>query len=176
MSWIEQKFTAMLRRLDGIGILVLVFQMIVAALDISLRSIFGTPIRGGVELITGAMVVLVFLCIPLRVYTNEQIKVDFIDPWVKKSRKHGLVLGSINYLIMLAFSAIMTWQSIVYAINMQETRTSTMVLGMPLYPFIYLIAFSYLCAFLATLLAMKELWLGDKDKTEIENLTLSSIK
>jgi len=176
MSWIEQLFIAILRKMAVLGNFVLVFQMSVAALDITLRTLFGLPIRGGVELITGSMVVLVFLCIPLRVYTNEQIKVDFIDGWAKKSRKRSLTLNSINYLIMLAFSFIMAWQSTVYAMLSKEAGTATMTLGMPLYLYIYLIAFSYLCTFLATLLAMKELWLNKKGEAETQNMALSSIK
>jgi TRAP-type C4-dicarboxylate transport system permease small subunit len=178
MSWVEQKIIGILRKLASLGNLVLIFLMSMAALDITLRSLFGISIRGGWELITNSMVVLVFLCIPLRCYTNEHIKVDMIDPWVKKSRKRGLALGSINYLIMLAFSSLMIWQSTVYARLVQEAAMATPILKMPVYPFIYLIAFSYLCAFLATLLAMKNLWFGDSSKgeTEIENLTLSSIK
>lgn len=176
MSRVEHTIIGVLRRLASLGNLVLVFLMCIAALDIVLRSIFNIAIRGGVELITSSMVALVFLTIPLRCYTNEQIKVDFIDAWAKKVKKRGFVLNSINYLIMLAFSAMMAWQSTVYAILVQEVGKTSMVLAIPTYPFIYLIAFSYLCAFFATLLALKDLWLGGRDMPETEDLRLASIK
>lgn len=176
MSLIEQKIIAILRKLDFIGCLVLVILMILVSADITLRSIFGIAIRGNVEFITSFMVILVFLGIPLRCYTNEQIKVDFIDQWAKKSKKRGFVLNSINYLLVLAFFSLMVWQSTLYALHLHELGIKTTYAGIPVYMLIYLIAFSYLCAFLGTLLAAKDLWLGGKEKTEVEDLKLSSIK
>ncbi|OPX38483.1 MAG: hypothetical protein B1H13_11265 [Desulfobacteraceae bacterium 4484_190.3] len=121
--------------------------MILTSADVVLR-LFRHPIPGAYEIVglLGAVVIAFSLA-----YTSAErghIAVEFL---VRKfPRKAQSFIAIANNLIGAALFGLIAWQSILYASDLKQSGEVSMTIQMPVYPFVYGIAFG--CGLLCLLL------------------------
>jgi TRAP-type C4-dicarboxylate transport system permease small subunit len=97
--------------------------------DVSLRTFFGIPIRGVLELVELGLACTIFLALPAVFLRDEHLVVDVIDHLTKKSVVRLLDLaGAIVSLVVLV---VMLWQMVPLARTMHEFGDVTSDLSLP---------------------------------------------
>ncbi len=106
------------------------------------RYFFQSPLRGVTEPSVALLTITIFLLGPFSQSIKRHISVDALT--VKLPRITVAVLNIINHFIAIAFTIPMFWQTILQGNLMRESGTVTNIVRIPIYPFTYLIAFSWL--------------------------------
>lgn len=102
---------------------------------------FGVPIYGTVEIAAFCTAGVIALGLTRCGLDGGHIAVTFVvDKFPFIPRK---VISSIMSLVCIVITALIAWQSFVYAANMAAKGETTGSLYMPIYPIIYIIAVSF---------------------------------
>lgn len=118
--------------------------------DVLLRYFFNSPILGAPEIIDLMMAIVIPFSIVYCAQQKGHISVDFI-----LERFPVLVRRVVNCLISLLMIALfipMTWQMFIYVIEEYQSNLTTETLYIPVYPFIFLVAFAFLILVLILLI------------------------
>ncbi len=103
--------------------------MMITVADVFLRTFFGYPMRGVLELVELGLACTIFLALPAVFLRDEHLVVDVIDHLAKKSVVRLLDLaGAIVSLVVLA---VMLWQMVPLARTMHEFGDVTSDLSLP---------------------------------------------
>ena len=103
--------------------------MIVTVADVFLRTFFGYPIRGVLELVELGLACTIFVALPAVFLRDEHLVVDVIDHLTKKSVVRLLDLaGAIVSFVVLV---VMLWQMVPLARTMHEFGDVTSDLSIP---------------------------------------------
>lgn len=128
---------------------VLVLMMMLTVTDVFLRYFFNAPITGTTEITELMLVVVVFPAFAWTAVSGKHIKVDLIvdllPPRIQK------ILDSITLTASLVVFIIITWRSLLEAM---DVRSSTSLLSMPHAPFYWVltIGFAMFCLAILALL------------------------
>ena len=119
--------------------------MFLIAADVLLRYLFGRPITGAFELIEYMMAILVSFSIVYCAHQQAHVHVDIIVEHLSQ-RTRALLSCVTSFLTLLLFLLI-TWQAFSYIVDEYESKLTSAVLYIPVYPFVALvaIAFTVLC-------------------------------
>jgi tripartite ATP-independent transporter DctM subunit len=132
------KFT---RILNGIGMGLLTLLMTLMTLDVILRYIFNRPIPGSMETLEFILAILVAFGFGYTAMKKGHVSVSvFTD---KLSPKGQAYVETINSLICLVLSALVTWQLVLFGNLMLSGGMTTSVLRLPVYPVVYAVAFGF---------------------------------
>jgi TRAP-type transport system small permease protein len=141
------------RFMDRITWVVLFGMMLMTMIDVLLRKFFNQSILGTVEITELLMAVAVFCSIAECQVNEDHIKVDLV---VKKLSPR--VLAAVDTLtqgacfILFGFITTATFR---HADAMRAAGEVTLDLGIPIYPFVYVVSFG--CALLTLVLLLKAL-------------------
>ncbi len=103
--------------------------MMITVADVFLRTFFGYPMRGVLELVELGLACTIFLALPAVFLRDEHLVVDVIDHLAKKSVVRLLDLaGAIVSLVVLA---VMLWQMVPLARTMHDFGDVTSDLSLP---------------------------------------------
>lgn len=102
------------------------------ALDVLLRYVFATPIRGFVDIASLAGAVLLAACFPYVLVVRANISVDVLGRRLGGAFKTGL--DRFAALVTAAFFALMAWQYVRFARDMHETAQVIPVLRWSVWP------------------------------------------
>lgn len=98
----DRTLGAVSRGLTAIGGVALLTMALWTVVDIITRYAFAKPIRGSIDLVESALVLVVFLALPECFYRDEQITVDVVDHVAGARTVAGLkLLGSLCTLVFL---------------------------------------------------------------------------
>jgi tripartite ATP-independent transporter DctM subunit len=123
---------------NSIGVTILVMMMLLTVVDVILRYCFNKPISGALEISQFMMAIIVGFALAYTGTKKGHIVIDVVLQ--KLTPRTQAVINSINYFLSLATFAVITWRSAWYA-DLLHTRTAaSSVLGIPLYPFVYIVA------------------------------------
>jgi TRAP-type C4-dicarboxylate transport system permease small subunit len=145
----EKLINSLTYRFNWIAVFAVVAMMILTSADVILR-LFRHPIPGTYEIVglLGAVVIAFSLA-----YTSAEkghIAVEFL---VRKfPRNVQSFIMFVNDLVSAALFGLIAWQSILYASDLKQNGEVSMTIQMPVYPFVYGIAFGcgLLCLVLLT--------------------------
>ena len=122
---------------NAAGVSFLALIMLLISLNIVMRFI-QKPIPGAVELAEFMQLCLVFLAIAYTQVQRGHVSIDFL---VKHfSPRAQAILDSIINLLALCFFTVMTWQSVLRAWYLEASGSETMVLHLPLFPLLWVVA------------------------------------
>ncbi len=103
--------------------------MMITVADVFLRTFFGYPMRGVLELVELGLACTIVLALPAVFLRDEHLVVDVIDHLAKKSVVRLLDLaGAIVSLVVLA---VMLWQMVSLARTMHDFGDVTSDLSLP---------------------------------------------
>lgn len=110
--------------------------------DVLLRYLFNNPIQGKEELVSFLMAIVIPFSIVFCAQQIAHIRVDFIiEGFPKIVQKFFQIL---NNLLMLVLFIPITWQSFIFVVDEFESKLTSPVLYIPVYPFIAVVALAFL--------------------------------
>lgn len=132
-----------LGRVSEAGALICVCGMLLIAgitmLDVLLRWLLHAPIRALNEVVAMLFAVAISACIPAGLVKGVNLKIDLASRLMtNRVRAWCEALGG-SFLIIL-FAAL-AWYIFIHAVHLADEGRTTVILGMPLAPFTYAIAF-----------------------------------
>jgi TRAP-type transport system small permease protein len=120
------------------------------AFDVVMRYVLRIPFLGAYEMTEIAMALIVFLGLPYCAATGGHVAVDVFGPLLERP-----AFRWVNVLLPLAgaaLTAIMAWQSVLYALDSRSRGEATNMLRIDLFPF-QLVGAASLALFSLVLLA-----------------------
>lgn len=142
-----QRFLALLSTVPVMLIVVLTFA------DVLGRYLFASPVRGSVEIIEFAMALVIFTALPLVTRQRGHVTVSLIDSLVEGvGRKVKLVLCDAVSIFALG---LLTWRLYLQGREDLESKSATIVLGLPHAPLSFTLTFF---AGLTTLMVLVLMW------------------
>lgn len=135
-----EKFANPLSRItDSVGRAILALMVVLITLDVVLRYFFNRPIKGSYELVEFMMVSLVFLGLAFTQTKKSHVSVTLFTG--KLSPAQMAVIGSAAYLLSLIIFSLITWRCLVQAEALRVNGTSSDILFIPTYPFMWVVVF-----------------------------------
>lgn len=131
------------------GGVVLLGLMGLVAFDVVMRYVLRLPFLGAYEMTELAMALIVFLGLPYCAATQGHVAVDVLGPLLDRPAFRWL--NVFLPLAAAALTAVMAWESVLYALQSKSRGEATNMLKIDLFPF-QLVAAASLALFSAVLL------------------------
>lgn len=112
-----------LQALTAVGSIALVVMTAWTVVDVASRHVVAQPLRGSIDLVESALVLVVFLALPTCFEREEQITVDVLDHALKP--RGVQVLKLLASLAALAFTGLLVyamWQPMVDAFRFEDRK------------------------------------------------------
>lgn len=124
--------------------------LIVIVADIIGAKLFKWPIPGGIDIVGLLGVVVIAFAIAQTQVIHGHIEVEFFV--MRLPEKARNVIAGIIYSLGMLLFVLLGWQSYDFGHTLQASGEVSMTVGIPVYPFVYGIAFSCIVVFLVLLL------------------------
>jgi TRAP-type C4-dicarboxylate transport system permease small subunit len=115
----------------------LVALMILGAVDVIGRYFLGMPLKGGYGISEILLVGIVFLAWPYTQSVDGNVRVEVFFKGFRPRIQSAI--GAVSSVIALCIFGIMAWQSAAKALESMESREIIDVVGIPVYPFQFLV-------------------------------------
>lgn len=122
---------------DVVGRIILAIMVFLVTTDVVLRYFFNRPIKGSYELIEFMMVVLVFLGLAYTQVQKSHVSISLFT--TKLSSSQNAVIGNATYLLCIIIFSLLTWRGIIQAEKLRANGTSSDLLFIPNYPFMWVV-------------------------------------
>jgi len=134
------KITAGLSKaLSYVGGLVLFALMLLTAIDVTGRYLFNTPFIGTYEITKFMLASLIFCSLAYTQSRKGHVAVDiFVSGF---SPKHRIMIDLINHSISSIVLGAIAWKSVERGFEVMATKECSGTLGIPVYPFLFVVAF-----------------------------------
>ena len=127
------------RLLTVIGAGCLAAMGLLTVMDVAGRYLLNQPIAGALELSEFALVLLVFLGLGATGLRGSQVVVDIaLDQFSPRLRA---ISDMFNALLAIGFWSVIAWRTAVQAQEVAFRGEVSTILGVPVYPFVYTVAF-----------------------------------
>lgn len=126
------------RALVALIAVVMFAMMMLTTVDVAGRYLFNAPIKGGFEIVTFLLAILIFSSFPLVTWREEHITVSLFD-----ERIRGRAAWALRAVILLASTAVagaIAWRMWVQGELMEEGQHITGFLEWPIAPVAYFMA------------------------------------
>lgn len=120
------------RLLALVSIAGLILLAIATTLDVAMRYLFASPIRGFVDLASLAGAVLLAGCMPWLLVTRSNVAVDVLGAWL--GGRWRRVLDSFAAVVTALFFAVMAWQYWRFSADLASAGQTIPVLRWPVWP------------------------------------------
>lgn len=124
------------RRFSTVGMVIFMVMVCMTFFDVFMRYLFNRSFNGTVEVTELLMVTVVFSSMAYAQWTKSHVIMDVLT--AKLSERHQTLLGMVTNVWSVAAVAAAVYATCQYA---SRTTSSTGILGLPIWPFIYLTAF-----------------------------------
>lgn len=146
-------------RIAMVAVLGLLGLAMITVADVTGRFLFATPIRGFNDIVPLAGAVLLSACMPHVVARRANIAVELIGQRLGEAASRRL--DGFGALLCTAFFALMAWQYVRYAIELQQTGDVMPILRWPVWPW-----WGAVALFIAVTAAVGLLTLGASDPAQ----------
>ena len=135
-----ERFANPLSRIaDSAGRVILALMVLLITSDVVLRYFFNRPIRGSYELVQFMLALLVFLGLAYTQTKKGHVSITLVTS--KLSPSQMSVAESATYLLCLIIFSLITWRCILQAEVLRTSGTSSDVLSIPNFPFMWVVVF-----------------------------------
>ena len=122
-----------------VGLVILALMTLFILVDVFGRYFFNRPIAGSYDSVQLMMTVLVSFALAYTAVRKGHIKINWLIS-LFPSRVQS-VINSITSFLCLGISAVITWQVVLQAESLKLQGATSALLQIPIYPFLYAIAF-----------------------------------
>lgn len=137
MLRIEKTITATAEKANWISAAALIIMMLLTTLDVILR-LFKSSVPGTYEIIGLLGSVVTSFSLGYTSVEKGHIAVDFLV--MRFSPKVQTFIGAANAMIAAVLFGIITWQSLLYGIDLFNKGQVSPTIQMPIYPFVFGVA------------------------------------
>ena len=137
----RKTFRAAITHLNKISQLALALMMFLTAADVILRYLFNSPIIFAQEVTELLLVIVVSLGISLCGIDKGHVGVDILANNMPKRLQ--AIFDCFTNLITIVFFSIIVWRTFVQMEYVAGNRITSLVLFIPLYPFVGIVAFGF---------------------------------
>jgi TRAP-type C4-dicarboxylate transport system permease small subunit len=137
MLRIEKTITATAEKANLIAAAALIIMMLLTTLDVILR-LFKSSVPGTYEIIGLLGAVVTSFALGYTSVEKGHIAVDFLV--MRFSPKAQALVGAANAIIAAVLFGIITWQSLLYGIDLLKKGQVSLTIQIPIYPFVFGIA------------------------------------
>lgn len=124
----------------SVGMVWVLVMMVLTSFDVGLRYLFSAPIKGTLELSEIMLALFGMLGMAYAERMNANVRVEILEKALP--RKVTLVLNILTTFLSVLIVLVLVWQSWVMGIEEYHYKTATDTLGIPLYPFYFLLSVS----------------------------------
>jgi tripartite ATP-independent transporter DctM subunit len=153
LARLENGLRALTRPLATLGVLGMLLAAGATVVDVFLRWLVNSGVIALNEITSMAFAIAITACLPAGFAGGVNLKIDVLARWL--AGRLGAWLDAIGALSLLIFVAILAQQVLIYAGNLASEGRTTIILGWPQAPFMYvvvlLLAFSTLVQAVVTL-------------------------
>lgn len=133
------------RLLHWVASVALVAMMLIVVTDVALRFVFGVPVRGAYDMVSIALLVMVFFGIGPVIARQGEILIDLLDTLLPRPVLRGLMLiATAGTLVVFLF---LGWSMIGPAFDAYRYGDRSLELGLPLW-ILWIVAFAGLLGIL----------------------------
>jgi len=122
---------------DSVGRVILALMVLLITVDVVLRYFFNRPIKGSYELVEFMLVMLVFLGLAFTQTRKGHVSISLLTN--RLSPGSMAIIGSVTHLLSLAIFSIITWRCVLQAEVLRTKGTSSAVLLIPGFPFMWVV-------------------------------------
>lgn len=133
-DYLDRLFVPVSRLVNGVGSGTILGMVLLMALNVILRYVFGRPIKGTVELEEFMLVVVVFLGLAYTAIQKRHVRIDFLVS--RFSETAQAVINSLTSVLSLGLCFLMVWRSAIWAQSNWNHKTTSVLLDLPLYIFV----------------------------------------
>jgi TRAP-type C4-dicarboxylate transport system permease small subunit len=137
------------RLMDKVAGLCVAGTVFLVVINVLMRTIFNRPFLGTYEYVGFATALIVGFSLAYCAIMESHITVDLLTNQLPNGVRDVVI--SLAEIISFVFVALVTWQLVKYAGNIQSTGEVSPTTEVPLYPFIYLVALGFLALSLVAL-------------------------
>ena len=132
------KFQRVAEGLEWVGLLGLMLMMLFTMVDVVGSAVFNKPLRGATELVGYVQIIAIGGAMAVGFYANRHISVDFLAMYLSKPAQN--ILNKFVAIVCFTFFIILSWESFIYGLSLQESGELSSTALLPLYPFAYFVA------------------------------------
>lgn len=136
--------------------------MFLVVADVFMRRALNQPILGSYEIGKVLLTIVAFCAAAYIMTIKGHVIVDILIRLYPK--KLQVVISGIALVLSLAIIGLICWQSVIYGVYMLQVGERSVLLRIPTYPFIFVVAFGSAVLFLVILVQFLYI-LGGKDGT-----------
>lgn len=126
------------KAMSVVAMAVLCLMMVLTTIDVMGRYLFDKPVQGTFELTEIMLATIVFCSLAFCQFSKGHISVDIVvSRFSKKSQK---TIEMLNYIVTLVVLGLIAWMSFQNGMMLKNTMDVTMILGIPIYPFVLLVS------------------------------------
>jgi TRAP-type C4-dicarboxylate transport system permease small subunit len=126
------------RFVNILGIVVLLGMMMLIVTDVFLRYVFNKPVPGSVEVVEFMMGAVVFMGMAYTGIKKGHIGLGFLVS--KMPERRQAFVDIFNFTVSTVFFMLVSWKSLVQTIVLYKSNQTSSVLGIPVYPFLIVLA------------------------------------
>jgi C4-dicarboxylate transporter, DctM subunit len=145
---LERSIFALCKGANGLGMFLLVGIMLLLVAEVILANVFNHPVAASYEMVQYMLVTMVFFGIAYTASKRGHVNVDFVTS--RLSKRAQVALDTVTTMLAIGVFIVLFWQSIESALYIRQKHETSYMLGIPTFPFYYVIAFgtALLCAVL----------------------------
>jgi TRAP-type C4-dicarboxylate transport system permease small subunit len=128
--------------LGWISVICVFCMMLLTTVDVVLRYIFNSPLLGAYEVSEFMMVIIVFFSMAYTQFRKGHVAVDIFVSHLSQ-RKQAFV-DLFNHGATIFILLLITWRSSLTALELYDTMETTGTVPIPVYPFVFVVAFGCL--------------------------------
>jgi len=137
----EKRIAGILRVLGYAGMAFVVAMMTLTVVHAVGRYAFNKPILGLVEMSSFMLVIVIFLAGAYTQVVKGHIRVGVVVD--RFSERTQAIIDSGTYILCLALAIVALWQAVVRGIYIMEAGYVSIVLGIPHFPFLFIVALGW---------------------------------
>lgn len=172
MSRIETGLRKMTGPLATVGVLGMLLAAGATVADVLLRWLANSGVVALNEITSMAFAIAITACLPAGLAGGVNLKIDVLARWLKG--RSGAWLDAIGAFSLLVFFALLAQQVLVHADNLAREGRTTIILGWPQAPFMYVVvlvlAFSTLVQAVVTINSVSRAIACRDEETRIDRI------
>ena len=138
LDWMEHRCVLATRPIASVGVAGMLIAAGATVLDVLMRWLFNSPFPALNEVVAMVFAVAISATLPAGLANRVNLRIDILSRFM--TPRLGMWLDAVGGLFLLAFFTILSWQIYHYAGQLADQGRATVMLGLPVAPFIYAVA------------------------------------
>lgn len=131
----ERRCVAIAERISFIGVVGMLVIASLTVTDVVLRALFNAPLTGLNEIVSLTLAMAVAACLPAGVARRIGLDIDILCRFMSAEMQARLRM--VGQFVLLAFLIVLAWRVGVFARELEASRLTTIILGLPQAPFLW---------------------------------------